>query len=512
MADLPLRAAIYLRVSQDRENNRLGVDRHREDAEATIETRGWRLVDVYEDNDITGKGDRVRPDFERLLIDIEKGLLDVVVAQEWPRLERNRTDGVRVIETAQKHKILLTFAKGPDIDCSNAMGRLAADMYSAIARNEIEVKGERQSRAHLQRARQGRAPKGQRPVGYATGGDVIEHEAVAVREIFKLFAIKDGPTIASLAAALSGKEGPEVPKTVPRLERHTRTVMIERNERRAAEGLPPKPVPEDRPWHSSTVLGILRNPRYAGYSVYTDRLDRTKNKRQTWYAQIVRDDGGDPIRGQWEPIVDEMTWWSVQERLNEPSRITNRSGSTARKHLGAGLFLCGLCGKPVRTGSARYRCANCGINRTREHVDAWVLRIVRARLARPDLADTIPAHDEPRLQAIAAEIGSRQAKIKRAQHDYDEEIIEGYDYKRIKDRENTAIAALETERRSLTATTDLGGVLDAKDPVKAFDYADLMIKRRVINFFCTVRLYPHPRGKKGFDPETVKIVPKQLRR
>ena len=70
------------------------------------------------------------------------------------------------------------------------------------------------------------------------------------------------------------------------------------------------------------------------------------------------------------------------------------------------------------------------------------------------------------------------------------------------------IEALEAERRALTATTDLGGVLDAADPVAAFDEADLMIKRRVIDFFCTVRLYPHPRRKKKFDPEMVQITPK----
>lgn len=126
----------------------------------------------------------------------------------------------------------------------------------------------------------------------------------------------------------------------------------------------------------------------------------------------------------------------------------------------------------------------------------------------PDLADVIPTGDEPRLQAIRGQIGSHQARIKRAQHDYDKEIIEGYDLKRIRDRENIAIAALEAERRSLTATVDLGGALDAKDPVKAFDSEDLMVKRRVIDFLCTVRLYPHPRGKKTFDPETVVVTPK----
>src|SRR5690625_3651888 len=140
MSTEPRRAAIYLRISQDRENTRLGVDRHREDAEALIKARGWAPAGVYEDNDISGVGKQKRPAFERLLTDIERGLIDVVVAQEWPRLERNRSDGVRVIEAAQRHEILLTFAKGSDIDCTTAAGRLSADLFSAIARNEIEEK------------------------------------------------------------------------------------------------------------------------------------------------------------------------------------------------------------------------------------------------------------------------------------------------------------------------------------------------------------------------------------
>ena len=126
MSTEPRRAAIYLRISQDRENTRLGVDRHREDAEALIKARGWAPAGVYEDNDISGVGKQKRPAFERLLTDIERGLIDVVVAQEWPRLERNRSDGVRVIEAAQRHEILLTFAKGSDIDCTTAAGRISS--------------------------------------------------------------------------------------------------------------------------------------------------------------------------------------------------------------------------------------------------------------------------------------------------------------------------------------------------------------------------------------------------
>ncbi len=486
----------------------LAIDRHREVCLRIADERGWKITEEYVDQSISATDkSKVRPAYDRMVADYAAGRIDAILCWDLDRLTRQPRQLEDWIEAAEERGLKLVTANG-EADLTTDGGRMYARIKAAVARAEVERKAERQSLAHKQRARQGRAPKGQRPVGYATSGDVIEHEAAAVREMFRLFAIKDGTTIAAIARALSGIDGPEVPKSLPQMTRHSRTAMIERNERRAAEGLATKPVPDDGRWHSSSVLDILRNPRYAGYSVYTNRMDRTQNKRRTWYNQIVEDDDGEPVHGQWDPIVDELTWWRVQERLNEPSRITNRTGSTARKHLGAGLYLCGLCDRPVRTGSARYRCAACGINRTRGHVDDWVLKLVRARLARPDLADSVPVADEPRLQAIQAQIGAHQAKIKRAEHDYEAGDIEGHLVRRIRERESTAIAALETERRSLTATTDLGGVLDAKDPVKAFEDADLMIKRRVIDFLCTVRLYPHPRGKKTFDPETVKVTPK----
>jgi len=206
------------------------VDRHREDAEALIKARGWTPAGDYEDNDISGTGTK-RPAFERLLAEIERGLINVVVAQEWPRLERNRADGVRVIETAQRHEILLNFVKGSDIDCTTAAGRLSADLFSAIPRSEIAVNGERQSRAQRQLAEQGRPPKGVRPLGCTLKGEVIAHEAQAVAPIYQAFTA--GASLRAIAAVLSGKTGPDIP-SVPPLPRHTRTFALERNEKRAA--------------------------------------------------------------------------------------------------------------------------------------------------------------------------------------------------------------------------------------------------------------------------------------
>ena len=116
-------------------------------------------------------------------------------------------------------------------------------MYSVMARNAIEAKAERQ----LQRARQGRPPKGQRLLGYLTNGDVIEHQVAAVREIYRLFAIQESPTTAALAASLAGEEGPDIPKSVPRFVWAHPIVVNEFNQRREPDGLVPKSVLDDKP-------------------------------------------------------------------------------------------------------------------------------------------------------------------------------------------------------------------------------------------------------------------------
>lgn len=489
----------------------LAIDRQRSECERIARERSWTVVrDPYVDQSKSATDKtKKRPAYEEMVADYAAGKFDAIVCYDLDRLTRQPRQLEDWIDAAEDSGLRLVTANG-EADLNTDGGRLYARVKAAVARGEVERKSQRQSDAHVQRASQGRPPKGVRPLGYTVDGEVIPDEAEVVARLYSLFAVKGGPSLAALAAGLSGQEGPHIPKRLTRVTKFSRTLALERNARRAEAGLAPRPVPEDGPWHSSTVLGILRNPRYAGWSVYTDRRDRTHNKRRSWYAQVMRDDNGERVKGRWTAIVDEATWLAVQDRLNDPARITNRTGDTTRKHLGSGLYLCGICDAAVKSHGVRYRCAG-HVMRTRAGVDDWVLRLIRARLARPDLRDTLPSPDVPRLQAIQAEIVVHQGKVLRAQHDYDEEIIESFDLKRVRDRANAAIVLLEAERAILTATSDLGEVFDAKDPVKAFDDADLAIQRRVIGFLAEVRLYPAPRGRKAFDPATVKVTPRDGR-
>lgn len=211
-----------------------------------------------------------------MVADYQAGRFSVIVCYDLDRLTRQPRQLEDWIDRAETRGLALVTANG-DADLSTDGGRLFARIKAAVARGEVERKSARQSRAHVQRASEGRVPKGVRPLGYGADGAVVRKEAKAVRAIYGAF--DQGASLRGIARALSGikeedDDKAEQVKGVPKLPNHSRTLTIERNKKRAAEDLPAKPVPDDRPWAESTVLGILRNPRYAGYSVYTDVRDR----------------------------------------------------------------------------------------------------------------------------------------------------------------------------------------------------------------------------------------------
>lgn len=316
------------------------IECQREDYEKLAAFCGWEVVETYVDQSISASDKtKKHPAYLRMVQDYEAGLLDAIVCYGLDRLTRQPRELEDWIDRAESRGLLLVTANG-DADLGTDGGRMYARIKAAVARAEVERKGARQSRAHVQRARQGRPPKGVRPMGYTTAGELIPHEAEAVRAIYAAFL--RGDSLHGIARALSGSQIDGEGADVPRVPLHSRTIVLERNARRLTESKDPRSVPEDKPWSPSTVLGILRNPRYAGYSVYTSKDTRRQkaggeSRRKVLRDNLVKDENGELVLGQWEAIVSADQWWTVQNLLDDPARVTNRSGSTVRKHLGRGF-------------------------------------------------------------------------------------------------------------------------------------------------------------------------------
>lgn len=511
------KAAIYLRISLDREMDGLAIDRQRDQCEALAAYRQWEVVETYVDQSKSATDrTKVRPAYDQMVADYKAGAFDAIICYDLDRLTRQPRQLEDWIDASELRGLALVTANG-DADLSTDGGRMYARIKAAVARAEMERKGARQSAAQLQRAKQGRAPKGMRPLGYAVNGEVIPDEAEAVRAIYRLFTRTDHPeSLRSLARGLSGTEPIDGLRPRPK---HSHIVSAERAERRLAEGKAPRPIEPDGEWSPSTVLGILRNPRYAQMSTYTPKTAQPDGgRRRTWRAQILRDDAGEPIRGQWNAIVDDETWWRAQSILDDAERVTNTSGSTKRKHLGSGLYRCGVCGAKVTGAPRGYRCAQhvvrddegkivvTSLMRSGADIDAFVTRLIAERLRRPDaLRKEALAGPGAASSGIDAAISEQRARILRAQRDYDEEIIEGRDLKRIRDAAEARIAQLEAERLLRGQAAGLAPVLGAEDASEAFLDASLEVQRQVIDVLATVTLHAQPRGRKGFKPASVTV-------
>ena len=73
-----VRAAIYARISSDREGDQLGVRRQLEDCERMAEQRGWQVAERYVDDDVSAYNGRVRPEYQRMLADLRSGHVEAV--------------------------------------------------------------------------------------------------------------------------------------------------------------------------------------------------------------------------------------------------------------------------------------------------------------------------------------------------------------------------------------------------------------------------------------------------
>ena len=165
-----------------------------------------------------------------------------------------------------------------------------------------------------------------------------------------------------------------------------------------------------------------------------------------------------------------------------------------------------MCGKKVTGAPRGYTCPGHMV-RSGPAIDDFVTEVISARLAMKDAVKKILTPvDSAQTKSIDASISDLRAKISRAQHDYDEEIIEGHDLKRVRDAAEARIQELEAQKMLKGRAGALLPILGVADPAAAFRDASLELRRQVIDVLASVTLRPQPRGRKGFDPASVEIV------
>ena len=460
---------MYLRISQDRTDERAGVTRQSEDCLKRAKERGWDVVDTLTDNDISAKGSKKRPGFEAMLTTIESGNVGVVVAWALDRLQRNRRDELRLYELCQRKNVVLAFVKGPELDFSTAAGRLVADQLGSVARFEIEQKSERQQRAQLQTAQAGKRSGGRRPFGYdADGVTVRPDEAAAVA--------------AAYDAVLYGASLREIART-------WNSQGFTTGQKRFKEGHEGEPSL----WRPDSVRVVLKNPRNIGKRAYK--------------GEIVSD------KAVWPGIVAEDRFQAVVAMLSNRVRPVPNRG----KQLLSGLALCGVCGATVHAGGSSkpgvlsYRCsASTGhVARRGDPVEEYVEATAVAILSRPGASVLVRDKSHPDREALDNEATGLRERLDVLAADFADGSLTASQLRTATGRMRARLAEIETAMADAGRLDVLGPLLSAADVRAAWDALGVSRKRTALDILMTIVIHPPGRGVRNFDPASVDLIPKE---
>jgi DNA invertase Pin-like site-specific DNA recombinase len=189
-----LRCAVYTRKSTDEglEQEFNSLHAQREACEAYVASQrseGWALIRApYDDGGFSG-GTLERPALQRLLADIEEGLVDVVVVYKIDRLSRSLMDFSKLVEVFDRAGVTFVSVT-QSFNTTTSMGRLTLNILLSFAQFEREVTAERiRDKIRASRAK-GMFMGGNVPLGYIVKDRklvVHEPEAAIVRSIFERF-------------------------------------------------------------------------------------------------------------------------------------------------------------------------------------------------------------------------------------------------------------------------------------------------------------------------------------
>jgi site-specific DNA recombinase len=195
------RCAVYCRVSSDErlEQEFNSIDAQKESGQAYVASQrseGWIPVgDDYDDPGFSG-GNTERPGLKRLMADIERGQVDIVVVYKIDRLTRSLADFSKMVEVFERQGVSFVSVT-QQFNTTTSMGRLMLNVLLSFAQFEREVTGERIRDKIAASKRKGLWMGGVPPLGYDVANRLLvvnETEAEVVRRIFGEMLTIGSPT------------------------------------------------------------------------------------------------------------------------------------------------------------------------------------------------------------------------------------------------------------------------------------------------------------------------------
>lgn len=457
-------AVLYLRISSDPKGTALGVERQKTEALALADRLGWKVAEVITDNDRSAAAGKSRPGWDRLMLGLQMGAWDALLAWDQTRLTRDSAQWAVLRQTLLAKGIpLATMDAGGPVSLSGTTGLLGTGLKALMSEAYIEEIKQRQTAWAAQRAAAG-LPQGKAPYGMKR---------------------QDGLDV-------------EDPATAPIVRELTQRLLA-----------------------GETTYGIVKDlnargvPGPAG-SEWSRRSVRRAVTRPALYG--LRAVKGEVIGKAASPgIMDEGTYGRLVALLGDPDQ--RKTGASNRaSHLLTGIAVCGVCGTPVRARTTIYSCPTGGhVGRKRQWVDEAVVEHVLAYLSRPDVIDVLTP-SAPAIKPLADEVATLEARLDLATDDYAAGVLDSRAYTRATASISAALKdakrALASARKAAGAPDVLTGLLTTSDVRQAWEGLTLDRQRAVVRLLAKVTILPVGKsdgrrlGHGQIDPaSTVKVEP-----
>ena len=280
--------SLYIRVSTDRQAKEGdSLEEQESELKKYCDYRGFRIHNILIEKGKSG-GNTNRPEYQKLIKDIEAKKIDAVVVKKLDRLSRSLLDFEQLMTTMQEHDVEFVSLK-ENFDTTTAMGKAMLRVALVFAQLEREQTSERITDVMGYRASIGLHNGGRTPFGYLCLNKELvpfKKEQQIVEIIFQKFL--ETKSVASVAEALQAT--------------HSAT-------RKGAL------------WTDSQLRRILQNPIYKGSLRWHDKT----------------------YPGLHQPLVAESLWEKVQTIFSQRGHLGNADSKSEIQK----LLRCGYCSSPM---------------------------------------------------------------------------------------------------------------------------------------------------------------------
>ena len=286
-----IKCDIYTRVSTTMQVDGYSLDAQKEKLKRYAEFQNMEIVNEYSDEGKSGKSVEGRPEFQRMLDNIENGTDEVqfVLVFKLSRFGRNAADVLNSLQRMQDFGVNLICVED-GIDSSKDSGKLMISVLSAVAEIERENILVQTMEGRKQKVREGKWNGGFAPYGYElVNGElqIAEDEAEIIRLIYDKF-IHTNMGISAIAAWLN-QHGYKKKK------RQNNTLDA---------------------FATSFIKGVLDNPVYCGKLAYGRRKNEKVSGTRNEY-RIVKQENYMLHDGIHEGIISETDWELAHQKRDK---------------------------------------------------------------------------------------------------------------------------------------------------------------------------------------------------